>query len=97
MTTTAWDVLLYAASVSLTAIVIGAIWLAWVSFRKPKPRRVQVPAKPGTVIELVADDGHVVGVVQLQRIERPLNGPLTVVFKDFTAFMADRRKEPRDI
>jgi len=90
-------------AVLATAVAVFFI-VAWAyEFEPPRrfwkpaaPHRVQVPGKPGTVIELVADDGHVFGVVQLQMITRELSGPLTVVFKDFTAFMADRRMTPRD-
>jgi len=89
----------------LTPAVLVFFIVAWAyrfeppeRFWKPKNgrSRVQVPAKPGTFIELVADDGEVVGIVGLLRIERNFETGLTVVFKDFTHFMTDRRQRDRD-
>ena len=87
----------------ITVAVLTFLAVAWAyRFEPPerfwkRPKRPQVPAKPGTIIELVADDGHVIGVLQLHSISRALGEPMVVVFKDFTAFMTDRRVRPRGV
>lgn len=61
-------------------------------FWKPRaPHQVQVPGKPGSVIELVADDGHVYGVVVLSRITHSRHDGTSVVFEDYSRYLADRR------
>lgn len=93
MTITDWFIAM--GAIVLTLLVIALATVLPQRFWKPKPARPQVPAKPGTVIELVADDGHVVGIVVLVRITTSPVGT-SAEFADYSRYLQDRRVRPRD-